>query len=134
MEFSKEGIIIFYFIIGLIFILLISHFFYQRNSVIKRVPCVDVRQDQWDEKQVIVDFRDYNNLSDSFVFQDAIFIPIPYLKRYYHEIPSKYVHVIASNKLEINIGIRFLQKHGFHVTGYSLAECSCHNKTTEITM
>ncbi|MGM7722445.1 sulfurtransferase [uncultured Metabacillus sp.] len=95
---------------------------------------MDVRQDQWDEKQVIVDFRDYNNLSDSFVFQDAIFIPIPYLKRYYHEIPSKYVHVIASNKLEINIGIRFLQKHGFHVTGYSLAECSCHNKTTEITM
>ncbi|MGM0875386.1 MAG: hypothetical protein ACQEWV_11410 [Bacillota bacterium] len=100
---------------------------------IKSVPCVDVKQSLHDEKQVVVDFRDYNNLSNNQV-TNAIVIPIPYLKRYYHEIPSKYVHVIAANNLEKNIGVRFLQKNGFHVTGYSLSECTCHNKTTDMAL
>lgn len=99
--------------------------------LINSVPCVDVKKTQLNKNQVVVDFRDYNNLSSVTVY-NAIVIPIPYLKRYYHEIPSKYVHVIAANKLEKNIGIRFLQKNGFHVTGYSLSECTCHKKTTDM--
>jgi hypothetical protein len=100
---------------------------------INSVPCVDVKHSKLDEKQVVVDFRDYNNLSDGPEY-NAIVIPIPYLKRYYQEIPSKHVHVIASNKLEKNIGVRFLQKNGFHVTGYSLSECNCHHKTTDMAL
>lgn len=123
-----EGILIIYLIIGIIFAVALSYFYYQRNLSIKNVPCIDVKHSKLDENRVVVDFRDYNNLADELVF-NAIVIPIPYLKRYYQEIPSKQVHVIASNKLEKNIGVRFLQKHGFHVTGYSLAECTCQHHT-----
>ncbi|WP_226666554.1 hypothetical protein [Metabacillus litoralis] len=105
-------------------------FLFQRNISLKSVPCIDVNTSNV-QSQVVVDIRDYNNISKELV-SDAIVIPIAYLKRYYHEIPSKNVHVVASTKLEKNIGIRFLQKNGFRVTGYSLSECTCTNKSADI--
>ncbi|APH04797.1 hypothetical protein [Bacillus weihaiensis] len=96
-----------------------------RYRSLNRVPCIDVLHASSEE--VIVDFRDYNDVTNKKV-SEAIVIPIAYLKRYYHEIPSKQVHVVASTKLEKNIGIRFLQKNGFHVSGYTLSECMCQNK------
>jgi hypothetical protein len=120
-------------LIGLITVLILGYFYYKSYMAIKSVPCIDVNRSQLDDHHVVVDFRDYNNLSENQAFQ-AIVIPIPYLKRFYHEIPRKHVYVIASNKLEKNIGIRFLQKHGFQVTGYSLAECACHNNTRDMVM
>ncbi|MBU7593082.1 hypothetical protein [Metabacillus halosaccharovorans] len=112
---------------GLALFLIICYFSVQRSRWIKNVPCVDVKHH--DQASQIVDVRDYNNLS-TMTISSAIVIPIPYLKRYYHEIPSKKVHVIAGSQLEKNIGVRFLQKNGFDVTGYSLAECTCssHSK------
>lgn len=116
-------------ILAFLFVSYLGLIYYQRYQALNRVPCIDVTRSQLDERQVVVDFRDYNNLSKTMHHQDSIVIPLPYLKRYYHEIPSKQVHVIASTRLEKNLGIRFLQKNGFDVIGYSLSECSCRSKT-----
>lgn len=120
-----------FFIGGLALIFMICYLFVQRTRWHKSVPCVDVGNH--DQTSQIVDVRDYNNLS-TMIVSNAIVIPIPYLKRYYHEIPTKKVHLIAGSQLEKNIGIRFLQKNGFDVTGYSLAECTCTSHSKNIVL
>ncbi|PGT84831.1 MULTISPECIES: hypothetical protein [Bacillaceae] len=117
-----------YLIAGIIFIVLIGSFF-KRSISIKNVPCVDI--DHHDQSSQVVDVRDYNNLSTMKNF-DSIVIPIAYLRRYFHEIPNKRVHLIAGNQLEKNMGVRFLQKNGFQVTGYSLTECTCTNHSKDM--
>lgn len=112
-----------------IFLLAIVVILIKRNSSLKSVPCIDVHQNKVHSQ--VIDFRDYNNIPNQLP-SDTIVIPIAYLKRYYHEIPSKDVHVVASTKLEKNIGIRFLQKNGFRVTSYSLTECTCTTKTSDL--
>lgn len=112
-----------------IFLLSIVVILTKRHSSLKSVPCIDVHHNNVTAQ--VIDFRDYNNIPNQ-LSSDTIVIPIAYLKRYYHEIPSKDVHVVASTKLEKNIGIRFLQRNGFHVTGYSLSECTCTNKTSDM--
>jgi len=128
---QRGGRVLLLFIGGIALILLIGYHLVQRLIWNKNVPCVDVQHH--DQSSQIVDVRDYNNLSEMTV-SGAIVIPIPYLKRYYHEIPSKKVHLIAGNQLEKNIGVRFLQKNGFDVTGYSLAECTCSNHSKDIVL
>ncbi|PMC39148.1 hypothetical protein CJ195_04200 [Bacillus sp. UMB0899] len=120
-----------FFIGGLALIFMICFLFVQRTRWLKNVPCVEV--ENHDQSSQIVDVRDYNNLS-TMIVSNAIVIPIPYLKRYYHEIPTKKVHLIAGSQLEKNIGVRFLQKNGFDVTGYSLAECTCSSHSKNIAL
>src|SRR5699024_9322126 len=46
-------------------------------------------------------------------------LPIPYLRRYVHEIPSdKQVVIVASDYEGKNIGARFLKQKGINVIGY----------------
>lgn len=66
-----------------------------------------------------VDVRDYNESYKNPV-KGAINVPVAYLKRYYLEIPSKNLIVVASNRLEKNVGIRFLRTKGFKVVGYTI--------------
>jgi hypothetical protein len=66
-----------------------------------------------------VDVRDYNESYKNPV-KGAINVPVAYLKRYYLEIPCKDLIVVASNRLEKNVGIRFLRTKGFKVVGYTI--------------
>ncbi|MBY0098710.1 hypothetical protein H0185_18255 [Mesobacillus maritimus] len=67
----------------------------------------------------VVDIREYNQ-SYNYPIPKSINIPIAYLKRNYQEIGSKKVHVIASDHLEKNMGIRLLRKRGFKVMSYTI--------------
>ncbi|AST93610.1 MULTISPECIES: hypothetical protein [Sutcliffiella] len=66
-----------------------------------------------------VDVRDYNESYKNPV-KGSINVPVAYLKRYYMEIPSENLIVVASNRLEKNVGIRFLRTKGFKVVGYTI--------------
>jgi hypothetical protein len=107
----------------LIFALLISFSLYRRYFPVLNVPCSDRMYSQNDQ-EVKIDLRDYNTSYGSYV-NDTIQIPVAYLKRYMHEIQGKHVFIIASNKVEKNIGIRILQNKGYKVIGYKLTECDC---------
>ena len=62
-------------------------------------------------ESVIVDVRNYTE-SDSDNNSRIMCIPYAYLKRYYHEIPNKPLHLIVHNKVDRNLSIRFLRKKG----------------------
>ncbi|SER83687.1 hypothetical protein SAMN04487944_11111 [Gracilibacillus ureilyticus] len=113
-------------IIGLTLLALIIQIFYVRYMPIKGIPCLDSIKNS-DREKVTLDIRDYQQS-----FQDqidhAIILPVPYLRRYYQEIPAKKVHIVASDHLEKNIAIRFLKSKGFEVIGYTLTDCKCKKK------
>lgn len=68
----------------------------------------------------VIDLRDFNE-SYKAPITGALNIPVAYLKRYYQEIPRDSLHIIASNKMEKNIGARFLREKGFHVCSYTIS-------------
>lgn len=111
---------IFGLIVGLVIV-----FMFLRYLPVLGVRCIQLFE--LDEKDVIVvDVRDYNQAyKDSF---HSINIPVAYLNRYFHEIPDKQIHVVATNQLEKNISIRFLRKKGYHVKSYTLTDCQCDKK------
>ncbi|WJF85446.1 sulfurtransferase [Bacillus subtilis] len=75
----------------------------------------------------ILDIRHYNDVAN---FSDNIILNIPYayLKRFYLEIPRDKIHIIARDRVELNLGVRFLKRKGIHVNSYELATCKCKNK------
>jgi hypothetical protein len=80
----------------------------------------------------IVDVRDYNQSYHDPV-NNAINIPIAYMKRYYNEISGGKIHIVASDHLEKNISIRFLRRKGYNVVGYTLTNCKCKQKMEQQT-
>lgn len=98
----------------------IAFMLYKRYAPVS-VPCV---KEQDKQPMVVVDLRDYN-VADKMPTRNAIHIPIAYIQRHYHEIPSKEVHVIAQSQIEKNIGVRLLRKKGINVTSYTMSNCSC---------
>ncbi|UFU00414.1 sulfurtransferase [Radiobacillus kanasensis] len=100
---------------------------YSRTFPISGIPCIDINKDPHTPHRVMVDIRDYNVASNDMI-NGSISIPLAYLKRYHHEIPREEVHVIASDKIERNLGVRVLRSKGFKVTGYTLTECGCQQK------
>ncbi|WP_222599410.1 hypothetical protein [Aquibacillus kalidii] len=99
------------------------YFLYSRYVPVKGIPCIDANSHS-EQKKVKLDIRDYNIAAKQMV-DDSIVMPIAYLKRYHHEIPGKEIHVIASDHMEKNLGIRFLHNKGFKVVGYTLTNCIC---------
>ena len=73
------------------------------------------------DRRKIIDLRDYNVSSESPI-DGAMNIPIAYLNRSIREIPNEELHVIASDQLEKNIGIRYLRQKGYQVVGYTIVE------------
>lgn len=114
-------------ILWAILLVIVGYMLYSRHYPIKGVPCMDEKQSKEKNDSITLDIRDYNTSSKESI-NDSIFIPIAYLKRYHHEIPSKYIYLIASDKIEKNLGIRFLSQRGYQVIGYKLANCNCKNK------
>jgi rhodanese-related sulfurtransferase len=91
------------------------------------VCCSELESILNNDEKTILDIRDYNASYKSSV-EGAVNIPLSYLNRYAEELSSKEVHLIASNNLEKNVGIRFLRKKGFHVTSYSVVDS--HHKNS----
>ncbi|WP_042352379.1 sulfurtransferase [Bacillus massiliigorillae] len=109
-----------YILIAVFLIILIM--MYKRFAPVQGVPCSKVKQEL---PVVIVDLRDYNISDKRPLSSNAINIPVAYLNRHYHEIPSKNVHVIAQNQIEKNMGIRLLRKNGINVMSYTMSNCTC---------
>lgn len=115
-------------VLGIIFIGI--GFFFLRYLPVWGVYCKSLLD--IDENDIsVLDVRDYNqSYKDSHAL--TINIPVAYLKRYFHEIPNKKIHIVASNELEKNISIRILRKKGFFVESYSLTNCDCRKRTERL--
>jgi rhodanese-related sulfurtransferase len=98
-------------------------FFFLLYSLYKRyVPICNVKSFSFDKlkaldrKEVVfLDVRDYHETS---LLEEAIRLPIAYLKRNRHTLPNKPIILIASNELEKNVAIRLLKRYRFQVEGY----------------
>jgi len=77
-----------------------------------------------DSTIIVLDIQDYNETS-TYSEEDTLNIPFAYLKRFYLEIPQGKIHVIAEDKLELNLGLRFLKKKGFTINSYELTKYPC---------
>ncbi len=115
-----------FWIVAILIAIVIGYVLYKRYVPIKGVPCVEFNKEN-NRGKITLDIRDYQEVAKDEI-TDAIVIPVPYLRRYYTEIPSGSIYVVASTHLEKNLAIRFLKNKGFNVIGYTLTECKCKNK------
>jgi len=95
-------------------------FLFVRNIQISRIPQMDKKELEL-STFTILDVRDYN-VSYKSSIDKAMNIPVPYIKRHYKDIKSNDLIVVASNRLEKNVGIRLLRRKGFKVVGYILID------------
>lgn len=110
-------------VIGLLFMIIIS-MVYTRHMPVVGVQSQESLKSE-DPATVVVDVRDYQTAHKDMI-QDAVNIPVGYLKRNYNQIEKQQVHIIAETKLDKNMSIRFLRKKGFTVKNYSLVSQSNH--------
>ncbi|GIN94147.1 hypothetical protein J6TS1_00170 [Siminovitchia terrae] len=99
--------------------IVVGMIFYKRYIPVFGIKSVE--QEDISNTITIVDIRDFNESYKSPV-PGALTIPVAYLKRNYQDIPSMDLYLVASSKLESNMGIRYLQKKGYHIRGYSIAD------------
>lgn len=71
------------------------------------------------DKVTILDVRDFNDSYKSAI-NGAINIPVAYLNRSLHELPTNDIYLVVTNSLEKNISARLLRKKGFRISGYIL--------------
>lgn len=72
------------------------------------------------EEVALIDTRDFQ-LACRDPIDCAQQLPIPYLKRYIHEIPTdKQIVIVASDYEGKNLGARFLKQKGINVIGYHM--------------
>ena len=98
--------------------IILTFILYKRYFPVFGVNCINLKDIDWDKIKVI-DLRDYNE-SYKNPIEGALNIPIAYLKRNIKEIPKRELHLIVSNHLEKNIGIRCLGKKGYSIVGYTI--------------
>jgi rhodanese-related sulfurtransferase len=103
----------------LLTLLLVSAYhLYVRYVPVCCIPTLTLQQlrNIGDARVSIVDLRDYNDSSSVHV-ENAIHVPVAYLKRNYQQLLHKEVIIIASDNITKNIGIRKLKQYGFQVKG-----------------
>ncbi|MBU3573574.1 sulfurtransferase [Priestia aryabhattai] len=98
---------------------------YRRYYPVKRIQCMCASEAK-ERGRTVIDIRHYHEVHDS--NRLVILIPYAYLKRFYSEIPQGSVHLIAGDRVELNLGVRFLRKKGFEVSSYELAACKRKGK------
>jgi hypothetical protein len=106
---------VFYILIAAI----ITFYSYQRYAPVLGV--YKVNDYSMFEKEFILDLRDYQTTAKEPI-NNSINIPYAYLKRFYKEIPTNKLMIIATDSVEKNLAIRFLIKKKFKVTGYLIKE------------
>ncbi|WP_053362234.1 hypothetical protein [Bacillus sp. FJAT-27251] len=104
----------------ILFILSLAVFLYKRYFPVPGIYHTDCNKINTANVKVI-DIRDFN-VSYNDPVEGAINLPVAYLHRHYAEINGDVLHVVASDTIEKNIGIRILRKKGFRVSGYSIPE------------
>ncbi|WAA13332.1 rhodanese-like domain-containing protein [Fervidibacillus halotolerans] len=114
-------------ILGILFI----EQFYKRYVPIQGIDFREIDTIDRREDIVLLDIRDYQEAAKDEI-PGSINIPFAYLKRFYREIPNKKIHLIASNCMEKNIGVRYLKKYGFSVQSYTVKEQKCKNSVVSV--
>src|SRR5690606_2023414 len=108
------------YLLSAVFVLL-CYELYRRYFPIKGITC----KNRIGEKDIVIlDLRDYNE-KGTLKKNGAMQIPYDYLRRYYSEIRNQPLHVIASNRLDLNLGVRFLLRKGYHVSSFEFLGCAC---------
>ena len=109
--------------------LLIVVFFLMINSAYKRYCPVRgipyIKESCIKNHLLVLDIRDYNETEKG---SPSLTIPYAYLKRYDQEIPRTSLHVVASDQLELNLGLRYLKAKGFKVASCSLTKHQSNQK------
>lgn len=112
-------------VVAFLLIFILIYAMYRRYYPVRGILCINK-----DELEVldmtILDIRHYNdaaNFSDDFILN----IPYAYLKRFYLKIPRDKIHIIARDRVELHLGVRFLKRKGIYVNSYELATCKCRN-------
>lgn len=113
--------------IAIILLLIVIFIGYRRYYPIKGILCIN-KHEVKEEDITVLDIRNYNETTYDSSIQ-ILNIPYAYLKRFYLEIPKGKIHIIAADRVELNLGIRFLRKRGFTIQSYELASCPCKNKS-----
>ncbi|MEW9050670.1 MAG: hypothetical protein AB2392_05905 [Neobacillus sp.] len=106
---------VFYIVMAVIIIF----YAYQRYAPVLGVH--KVTEDLMLDKECILDLRDYQTTAKEPI-NNSINIPYAYLKRFYKEIPTNKLMIIATDSVEKNLAIRFLVRKKFKVTGYLIKE------------
>jgi hypothetical protein len=97
---------------------------YRRYFPVLGIPCEKTGQDK--TSTVVLDIRDYNiDVNDR---QSDMRIPYAYMRRFIQEIPRQKLHVIANDRLELNLGLRYLKSRGYQIASYHLGNCPCRDK------
>ncbi|WP_018661335.1 hypothetical protein [Heyndrickxia acidiproducens] len=109
----------------LLMTIILTFVLYKRYFPVSGVHCINLKDLDLDKIKVI-DIRDYNESHNNPV-EGTMNIPISYLNRNVNEIPNSDLHLIVSNLLEKNIGIRFFRKKGFCVVGYTIVNSKHHH-------
>lgn len=104
---------------------------YKRYMPIKGIVHCDADDIDQNGEMVLLDIRDYQEAENSPI-PGAINVPFAYVKRYYGTIPQKPIHLIASNCMEKNIGIRYLRKYGFSVQSCTITGKTCKEKFASV--
>lgn len=104
-------------------ILLLCFELYRRYFPILGITC---RNDVDEGKVFVLDIRDYNEKAS--LTKVSMQIPYAYLRRNYHEIPAQPLHVIAANRMELNLSLRFLLRKGYRVRSFEILDCPCREK------
>ncbi|WP_068676970.1 sulfurtransferase [Oceanobacillus sp. Castelsardo] len=95
---------------------------YRRYFPVLGIPCG--KPANGGTQTVILDIRDYNEVRNN--HHSKVWIPYAYLKRFKEEIPSDgLLHVIARDRLELNLGLRYLLSKGYQVKSYEINNCPC---------
>ncbi|MFS0672598.1 sulfurtransferase [Ornithinibacillus contaminans] len=97
---------------------------YRRYFPVRGIPCKMSGHDK--TSTVVLDIRDYNIETNH--NQSDMRIPYAYLKRFVQEIPHQTLHVIANDRLELNLGLRYLRSKGYQVASYHISNCPCREK------
>ena len=96
----------------LFFLILLGAALYRRYYPVKHIPCLPV--EEVPDGLLLLDLRDYNESNGS-ILDQALHIPVAYLKRHAREIPLKPLHIIARDDVEKNVGTRLLLRYGYEV-------------------
>lgn len=95
---------------------------YNRYFPIKSVPCI--KNGCKNQNATILDIREYH-ISSKDHADETLKIPFSYLRRYNTEISNHNIHLIASDRVELNLGLRFLLRKGFDVGSYEIIDSPC---------
>jgi rhodanese-related sulfurtransferase len=98
-------------IIGCLVFFLVYQRYIPVVGVKKVTSCQEV------ESAILIDVRDFHEVKTK-PCEDALHIPLPYLKRQYGDIPKNEVVIIVSDAVLKNLTVRQLSRKGVRVKGY----------------